>query len=53
MYRLHAAKLKPVHDWAKMYERYWSDQIGRIKERAEKKAMDRIARENNPPKPKK
>jgi DNA-binding transcriptional ArsR family regulator len=53
MYRLHAAKLKPVLDWAKMYERYWTDQIGRIKERAEKKAMDRIARENNPPKPKK
>jgi len=53
MYRLHAAKLKPVHDWARMYERYWTDQIGRIKERAEKKAIDRITRENNPPKPKK
>ena len=50
MYRLHAEELKAVHDWVKTYERYWSDQIGRIKERAERKAMDRIARENEKPK---
>jgi hypothetical protein len=43
MYRLEAAKLKPIHDWVKTFERYWSDQISRIKERAEQKAMDRIA----------
>src|SRR5271154_4011398 len=52
LYRLQAARLKPVHDWAKIYERYWTNQIDRIKERAEKKAMDRIARENKPDKPK-
>jgi len=52
LYRLQAAKLKPVHDWAKVYERYWTNQIDRIKERAEKKAMDRIARENTPGKSK-
>ena len=46
LYRLHAAQLKPVHDWVKTYERYWTHQISRIKERAEQKAMDRIAREN-------
>jgi DNA-binding transcriptional ArsR family regulator len=49
MYRLEASKLKQVHDWVKTYERYWTHQIGRIKERAEQKAMDRIARENKPP----
>jgi DNA-binding transcriptional ArsR family regulator len=49
MYRLHAEELKAVHDWVKTFERYWSDQIGRIKERAERKAMDRIARENEKP----
>jgi DNA-binding transcriptional ArsR family regulator len=52
LYRLHAAQLKPVHDWVKSYERYWTHQISRIKERAEQKAMDRIARENRPPDPK-
>jgi DNA-binding transcriptional ArsR family regulator len=53
MYRLEAAKLKPIHDWVKTFERYWSDQISRIKERAEQKAMDKIARENEMRKDKK
>ena len=46
MYRLEAAQLKPIHDWVKGYERYWNNQINRIKERAEQKAMDKITREN-------
>src|ERR1700682_4024481 len=52
LYRLHAAQLKPVHDWGKAYERYWTHQLSSIKDRAEQKAMDRIARENKPPDPK-
>jgi DNA-binding transcriptional ArsR family regulator len=42
MYRLNAAELKPVHDWVKTFEKYWTHQISRIKERAEHKATDRI-----------
>jgi DNA-binding transcriptional ArsR family regulator len=53
LYRLQAAELKPVHDWVKMFERYWTHQISRIKERAEQKAMERIARENEKPDTKK
>jgi DNA-binding transcriptional ArsR family regulator len=53
MYRLEAAKLKPIHDWVKTFERYWTDQISRIKERAEQKAMEKIARENETRKNKK
>jgi DNA-binding transcriptional ArsR family regulator len=53
MYRLEAAKLKPIHDWVKTYERYWTSQIGRIKERAEQKAMEKIGRENESHKDKK
>lgn len=49
LYRLEAAQLKPIHDWVKTYERYWTHQLSRIKERAGQKAMDRIARENKPP----
>ena len=52
-YRLQASELKPVHDWVKTYERYWTHQISRIKERAEQKAMERIARENDKPDTKK
>ena len=46
LYQLHAAQLKPVHDWVKTYERYWTHQIDQIKQRAERKMMDRIARES-------
>ena len=46
LYRLNAKELKPVHDWVKMYERFWTHQIDQIKERAERKMMDRIARES-------
>lgn len=41
LYRLNAAELKPVHDWVKNYERFWSHQLDRIKERAEQKAKER------------
>lgn len=37
MYRLNAKELKPVHDWVKTYERFWTHQLDRIKERAEMK----------------
>ena len=46
MYRLNAKELKPVHDWVKVYERFWTHQLDRIKIRAEQKMMDRIAHEN-------
>jgi DNA-binding transcriptional ArsR family regulator len=48
MYRLNPKELKPVHDWVKTYERFWTHQIDKVKERAEQKMMQRIARENQP-----
>jgi len=47
MYRLNAEQLKPVHDWVKHYERFWSQQLDRIKERAEQKAREQSS--PNPP----
>ena len=38
LYRLNAKELKPVHDWVINFERYWTHQLDRIKERAERKA---------------
>src|SRR5436305_8728731 len=35
MYRLNARELKPVFDWARTFEQFWSSQISRIKARAE------------------
>src|SRR5437667_10425177 len=40
VYRLNARELKPVHDWVKNYERFWSHQLRRIKERAEQRARE-------------
>ena len=41
MYRLNGSSLKPVHDWVKTFEQYWSHQLDRIKERAEQKMLHR------------
>ena len=45
-YRLNAKELKPVHDWVKVYERFWTHQLDQIKMRAEQKMAERMAREN-------
>ena len=41
VYRLNAAELKPVYDWVKFFEQFWSFQLDRIKQRAEQKARER------------
>jgi DNA-binding transcriptional ArsR family regulator len=46
LYRLDARELKPVHDWVKKYERFWAHHLDRIKERAERKMIDRLAQES-------
>ncbi|HEX5283112.1 MAG TPA: metalloregulator ArsR/SmtB family transcription factor [Bryocella sp.] len=53
MYRLKAESLKPVHDWVKFFERYWTHQVDQIKQRAERKAFERITRSVDPPNKKK
>jgi DNA-binding transcriptional ArsR family regulator len=40
VYNLEAQKLKTVHDWVKTFEKLWSHQLGRIKERAERRARE-------------
>ncbi len=49
MYRLHADGLKPVYDWVKVFERYWTRQIDQIKRRAECKARERTTRLSDGP----
>ena len=39
-YRVNGEKLKTIHDWAKMFEKFWSHQLLRIKERAERKSQE-------------
>src|SRR5258708_30531305 len=36
LYRTDAAAIRPLHEWAGLFERYWRNQLTRIKERAER-----------------
>jgi DNA-binding transcriptional ArsR family regulator len=40
LYALEGKELKHVHDWISKFERYWSHQLNRIKERAERRATE-------------
>jgi DNA-binding transcriptional ArsR family regulator len=40
LYRINAEAIRPLHEWAGTFERYWANQLSRIKERAEKKGRE-------------
>ena len=48
LYRLNGRRLKPVHDWVRHYERFWTHQIDRIKARAERRARELRQKELEP-----
>lgn len=52
VYRLNPKELKTVHDWVKHYERFWTHQISRIKERAEQLARESHTQPPEPPRSK-
>ena len=43
MYCVNGEALKPIHDWAKTFERFWTHQLDRIKQRAEQAVRDPAA----------
>ncbi len=36
LYRTNAEAIRPLHEWTKSFERYWGNQLLRVKERAER-----------------
>jgi DNA-binding transcriptional ArsR family regulator len=44
-YRTNAQAIKPLHEWAGTFERFWNQQLRRIKERAE--SSQRPARQDD------
>ncbi|MDR3741129.1 MAG: metalloregulator ArsR/SmtB family transcription factor [Terracidiphilus sp.] len=38
LYQTRADGIKPLHEWSSLFERYWSHQLLRVKERAENMA---------------
>jgi len=37
LYRLNADPIRPLHEWTSTFERFWRNQLRRVKERAEGK----------------
>src|SRR5687768_16327605 len=46
LYSVDATQLKPIHDWAKTFEKFWTRQLDRIKERAERRARESPPKQN-------
>ena len=40
LYSVNGERLKTIHDWAQMFEKFWSHQLLRIKEQAERKSKE-------------
>jgi DNA-binding transcriptional ArsR family regulator len=40
LYQTNAAALRPLHEWTETFERFWTHQLTRVKERAEGKTKD-------------
>jgi DNA-binding transcriptional ArsR family regulator len=49
LYRTDARGIRPLYEWAGTFERFWSHQLNRIKERAEAKIV-RLEQQQNPAK---
>jgi DNA-binding transcriptional ArsR family regulator len=37
LYRVNAEAIRPLHEWTKTFERFWQQQLNRVKELAESK----------------
>src|ERR1700733_14046114 len=51
LYRTNAEAIRPLHEWAGTFERYWQHQLNRVKERAEAMVRE-IPPDSNSPNPK-
>lgn len=40
LYRTNAAAIRPLHEWAGTFERYWQHRLNRVKQRAEAMARE-------------
>lgn len=47
LYRTNAEAIRPLHEWTKSFERYWGNQLLRVKERAERNEARKAAEDEN------
>src|SRR5208283_3589254 len=48
LYRTNAEAIRPLHEWAGTFERYWQHQLNRVKQRAEALARQGSPEVNTP-----
>jgi DNA-binding transcriptional ArsR family regulator len=48
LYRTNAEAIRPLHEWAATFERYWQHQLHRVKERAEAMIRESSTKLNSP-----
>jgi DNA-binding transcriptional ArsR family regulator len=48
LYRTNAEAIRPLHEWAGTFERYWQHQLNRVKELAEATVRQRATDSNSP-----
>jgi DNA-binding transcriptional ArsR family regulator len=46
LYRTNAEAIRPLYEWTQFFEQFWSQQLNRIKERAEAKTREREQQSN-------
>jgi DNA-binding transcriptional ArsR family regulator len=46
-YRTNAEAIRPLHEWAGTFERYWANQLSRIKIRAERERAEKKGKEES------
>ena len=42
LYRTNPQGIRPLHEWTKTFEKLWTHQLNRVKERAEKKELEKL-----------
>lgn len=47
LYRTNAQAIRPLHEWTSTFERYWANQLSRIKQRAEQEQAEKKGKEES------
>lgn len=42
LYQTNAQALRPLHEWTEFFKKFWSDQLSRVKERAERMELEKL-----------
>ena len=42
LYRTDASAIRPLHEWTKFFEKLWTNQLNRVKDRAEQKELEKL-----------